>query len=96
MGKILKKDFPENLDRKILKKNFSRKPGEKNPGKRFFQKTWREKSWIWFAGFFSLLAKFFMSIYLKIMREQKNQNPDKKWPSREKKTKMGINMQVVC
>ena len=25
-----------------------------------------------------------MSIYLKIITEQKNQNPEKKWPSREK------------
>ena len=25
-----------------------------------------------------------MSIYLKIITEQKNKNPEKKWPSREK------------
>ena len=36
------------------------------------------------------MADFLMSIYLKIITEQKNKNPEKKWPSREKKAKMEI------
>ena len=88
--KSWKKIFPEKLERKILKKDFSRKPGEKNPEKSFFfQKNWRKKSWIWFTGFFSLLADFLMSIYLKIIREQKNQIPDKKMAQQREKDENG-------
>ena len=35
-------------------------------------------------GIFSLLADFLMSIYLKIITEENNQNQEKKWPGREK------------
>ena len=40
---------------------------------------------IWEAGFFSLLADFLMSIYLKIITEQKNKKPEKKNGPAERK-----------
>ena len=44
---------------------------------------------IWEAGFFSLLADFLMSIYLKIITEQKNKKPEKKMAQQREKGENG-------
>ena len=51
----------------------------------FFSGTSRRESFFSGAGFFSLLADFLMSIYLKIITEEKNQNQEKKYGLAERK-----------
>ena len=76
--------------RKIMKKDFSRKTGEKTSLEKKIKKkntgifiiTYTK---IWFACFFSLLGDFLMLIYLKIIRNKIIDSQIKNGPAERKR-----------